>query len=90
MLLRLTDGEMSVAELAAPFSISKPAITKHLKVLEKAGLLRRHVVGRTHRCRLEAQPLNEAVQWISFYETFWNAKFDSLDRYLNNTTQNDE
>lgn len=87
MLLRLCDGEMSVMELAKPFNISKPAITKHLKVLEKAGLLRRQVIGRVHRCRLVPQPLNEAAEWIAFYEKFWNTKLDALDSYLNETTE---
>jgi len=87
MLLRLCDGEMSVMELAKPFDISKPAITKHLKVLEKAGLLRRQVIGRVHRCRLVPQPLNEAAEWIAFYEKFWNTKLDALDSYLNETTE---
>ena len=85
MLLRLTKGEMSVTDLAAPFDMSKPAITKHLKVLEKAGLLRRQIIGRTHRCRLAPQPLSEAAEWIAFYEKFWNQKFDALDKYLNET-----
>ena len=82
MLQRLTEGEMSVMELAAPFAISKPAVTKHLKVLEKAGLLRRQIVGRIHRCRLVPQPLSEAAEWIAFYENFWNMKFDALDKYF--------
>ncbi len=82
MLRRLADGEMTVAELAQPFSITKPAITKHLKVLEKAGLLRRQIVGRTHRCRLAAQPLSAAAEWITFYEGFWNRKLDALDAFL--------
>lgn len=85
MLLRLTQGEMSVMELATPFAISKPAITKHLKVLEKAGLLRRRIIGRVHRCRLVPQPLGDAAKWIAFYESFWNKKFDALDKYLNET-----
>ena len=87
MLLRLTKGEMSVMELAEPFVISKPAITKHLKVLENAGLLRRQIDGRVHRCRLVPQPLSEAAKWIAFYENFWNMKFDALDRYLNETSK---
>lgn len=73
---------MSVAELATPFKMTKPAITKHLKVLEKAGLLKRSVQGRTHQCRLVAEPLTEAMQWIGFYEKFWAKKFDVLDSYL--------
>lgn len=83
MLMRLSEREMSVMELAEPFAMSKPAITKHLKVLEKAGLLRRQIVGRTHRCRLAPQPLGEVAQWIAFYEKFWNTKLDALDDYLN-------
>lgn len=86
MLSRLSEREMSVMELAAPFDMSKPAITKHLKVLEKAGLLRRQIIGRIHRCRLVPQPLSEAAKWITFYEKFWNTKFDALDKHLNGTT----
>lgn len=78
---------MSVMELATPFKMSKPAITKHLKVLEKAGLLRRQIVGRVHRCRLAPQPLGEVAEWIAFYEKFWNAKFDALDKYLNGASK---
>ncbi len=74
-------------ELATPFDMSKPAITKHLKVLEKAGLLRRQIVGRVHRCRLVPQPLGEAAGWIAFYEKFWDAKFDALDKYLSATSK---
>ena len=90
MLLRLSEREMSVMELAAPFKMSKPAITKHLKVLEKAGLLRRQIIGRIHRCRLVPQPLSEAAEWITFYEKFWNKKFDALDRYLTETSNKQE
>jgi DNA-binding transcriptional ArsR family regulator len=87
MLQRLTGGEMSVMELAAPFKISKPAITKHLKVLEKAGLLRRQIIGRIHHCYLVPEPLSEAAKWIIFYEGFWNKKFDALDKYLDETSK---
>jgi DNA-binding transcriptional ArsR family regulator len=87
MLQRLAEGEMSVMELAAPFDMTKPAVTKHLKVLEKAGLLQRQIIGRTHRCRLMPQPLGEAAGWIAFYEKFWNMKFDALDKYLNDTSK---
>ena len=79
---------MSVTDLAEPFNISKPAITKHLKVLEKAGLLKRQIDGRIHRCQLAPKPLNEAAQWIAFYEKFWNTKLDALDMYLSETTDN--
>ncbi len=87
MLLRLTKGEMSVMELAAPFDMTKPAVTKHLKVLENAGLLRRQIIGRTHQCRLVPQPLSDAAEWIAFYENFWNKKFDALDTYFNETAK---
>ncbi len=89
MLSRLMEGEMSVMELSKPFKISKPAITKHLKVLEKAGLLRREIVGRVHLCSLEPQPLTEVAKWISFYEKFWNEKLDSLNTYLTRTADHE-
>jgi len=82
MLLRLTKEEMSVADLSRPFDLSKSAITKHLKVLENAGLLGRTVEGRVHRCRLEPEPLSAASKWLTFYEKFWNKKLDALDNYL--------
>ena len=84
MLSRLADGEMSVKELAEPFDMSAPAISKHLKVLEKAGLLRREVEGRVHRCYLVPEAMSDAARWIAFYEQFWNNKLDSLDHYLKN------
>ena len=86
MLRRLGDGEMSVAELSEPFDISKPAVTKHVKVLENAGLLRRTVNGRIHHCRIQVSPLKTASEWMRFYENFWNKKFDALDKYLTDTT----
>jgi DNA-binding transcriptional ArsR family regulator len=70
MLSRLANGEMSVTDLARPFSLSKPAITKHLKVLEKAGLMRRQIAGRVHLCRLEPEPLSQVSHWLAFYEKF--------------------
>jgi len=82
MLLRLAKEEMSVADLSKPFDMTKSAITKHLKVLENAGLLGRTVEGRVHRCRLEPKPLAAVSEWITFYERFWNNKLDALDSYL--------
>lgn len=82
MLLRLAEEEMSVAELSKPFGITKSAITKHLKVLENAGLLGRTIEGRVHRCRLEPQPLAAISKWLTFYEKFWNNKLDALDAHL--------
>jgi DNA-binding transcriptional ArsR family regulator len=84
MLARLADGVMSVKELAEPFDMSAPAITKHLKVLEKAGLLRREIEGRVHRCYLVPEAMDDAAGWIAYYQQFWNNKLDSLDQYLKN------
>lgn len=82
MLCRLATQEMSVAQLAEPFALSKAAITKHLKVLENAGLLKRTIDGRIHYCRIEAQPLAKANEWLQFYQSFWNTKLDALNDFL--------
>jgi DNA-binding transcriptional ArsR family regulator len=82
MLRRLAGGERSVGELAEPFDMSFAAAAKHVKVLEGAGLLRRSVEGRTHRCRIEAGPLAEADRWIAYYERFWAARLDDLETAL--------
>ncbi|HEX6052071.1 MAG TPA: metalloregulator ArsR/SmtB family transcription factor, partial [Gemmatimonadaceae bacterium] len=70
ILSRLAGGEASVTELAAPFRMSLPAVSKHLKVLERAGLVRRTVRGRTHLCRLDARPLRDGAEWMRRYEKF--------------------
>jgi DNA-binding transcriptional ArsR family regulator len=82
MLRNLADGERSVGELAAPFAMSLAAASKHVKALERAGLVRRRVVGRTHLCRLEARPLAGAHEWIGFYERFWSGRLDILEGLL--------
>jgi DNA-binding transcriptional ArsR family regulator len=82
ILARLAQGEASIKELAAPFAMSLPAITKHLAVLEQAGLLQRRKQGRTNYCRLEAQPLSAAAAWLAFYQQFWEAQLQSLGDYL--------
>lgn len=82
ILARLAMGETSVAELAAPFSISAPAITKHLKVLENAGLISRSRNAQWRPCRLEAAPLQEVADFIEQYRRFWEQSFDRLDAYL--------
>lgn len=82
MLRRLADRSMTVGELAEPFDISKPSISKHLKVLERAKLLQRHVDGRVHHCYLVAGPLSEAAAWLEYYEKFWGEKLDSLEAHL--------
>lgn len=82
ILARLAAGEMSVAELAAPFEISAPAVTKHLKVLENAGLISRSRQAQWRPCHLEARPLREAADFIDQYRQFWEQSFDRLDTYL--------
>lgn len=82
MLAVLSEGERSVGELAEPFAMSLAAASKHVKVLENAGLIRREVRGRTHLCRLEPGPLAGAHQWLSAYEHFWTGRLDVLERIL--------
>jgi DNA-binding transcriptional ArsR family regulator len=82
ILARLTAGEASVAELAAPFAMSQPAISKHLKVLERAGLIARRQDRQRRPCRLLAQPLAEATGWLIGYRQFWEQSFQGLDALL--------
>lgn len=82
ILARLALGETSVKELAKPFSISAPSITKHLKVLERAGLIRRSREAQRRPCRLEAAPLQEVSEWIERYHSFWEQNLNRLDDYL--------
>jgi len=82
MLLELASGERTVGQLAQPFAISLAAASKHIKVLESAGLIQREVRGRAHLCRLDPGPLATAYEWLSFYERFWTARLDILDRLL--------
>nr|WP_294528318.1 metalloregulator ArsR/SmtB family transcription factor [uncultured Rhodopila sp.] len=82
MLRDLADGERTVSQLAQPFAISLAAASKHIKALEAAGLIRRQVSGRTHRCRLEPGPLASAQRWLSFYERFWTSRLDALEQLL--------
>jgi DNA-binding transcriptional ArsR family regulator len=82
ILVALADGERSVSELAEPFEISLPGISKHLTVLERAGLITRWREGRVRRCRLEREPLSDALEWIAAYGRFWEESLDSLERLL--------
>jgi DNA-binding transcriptional ArsR family regulator len=82
ILARLASGETSVTELAEPFAMSLPAITKHLKVLERAGLITRGRQAQWRPCRLEARPLREANDWVAQYRAFWEGGFDRLEDYL--------
>ena len=82
MLRDLARGERTVSELAEPFAMSLAAASKHIRVLEHAGLIRREVRGRTHICRLDPGPLASAHEWLSFYERFWTSRLDELERLL--------
>lgn len=82
MLSRLASGELTVGELATPLKMSLSAASKHVKVLEEAGLVHRTIAGRQHLCALEAGPLAPATEWLRFYERFWSRRVDSLERVL--------
>ena len=82
ILEQLAEGELSVSELAEPYEISLPAISKHLRILESAGLLRQELDGRIRRCRLDAGPLEDASNWIFQYRRYWELQLDSLANYL--------
>ena len=84
ILARLVAGETSVQELAAPFAISPPAVTKHLKVLERAGLISRSRHAQWRPCRLEAKPLREVADWIERYRAFWEGSLDRLEEFVQN------
>jgi len=82
ILARLSGGDASVGELAAPFDMSLPAITKHLKVLQRAGLISQGREAQWRPCRLEARAMREALQWIESYRHLWDRRLDRLDEYL--------
>lgn len=82
MLRSLIDGERNLTELAAPLQMSFPAASKHVRVLERAKLVRRRLVGRTHICRIEGKPLAQATEWLECYRTFWESNFQRLDELL--------
>ena len=82
ILARLTSGEATVLELAEPFDMSLPAVSKHLKVLERAGLITRGREAQKRPCRLEVRPLKEIADWMERYRRFWDESFDRLDEYL--------
>jgi DNA-binding transcriptional ArsR family regulator len=82
ILAQLATGEATVGELAKPFAISLPAVSRHLKVLEQAALIERRRDGQTRRCRLDPRPLDDAVEWLGFYRQFWSASLDRLAAHL--------
>ncbi|HEY0763694.1 MAG TPA: metalloregulator ArsR/SmtB family transcription factor [Pyrinomonadaceae bacterium] len=87
ILARLALGETSVSELAKPFEMSMPAVSKHLKVLERAGLIARGREAQWRPCRLDAGPLRDAASWIDEYRQFWSAHVDALARHLDRVDQ---
>jgi DNA-binding transcriptional ArsR family regulator len=87
ILQRLVGGSATVTELAAPFSMTLPAVSKHLKVLERAGLIVRSRDAQWRPCRLEAAPLKDATDWLERYRQFWEASLDRLDEYLKELQQ---
>jgi DNA-binding transcriptional ArsR family regulator len=80
MLRQLAGGEKTIGDLAEPFDMSFNAVSKHVKVLEEAGLVKRRIVGRAHHCSINPGPLKTADEWLRFYEGFWSARFDVLDQ----------
>jgi len=78
----LAKGDRCVTDLAKPYRMSLPAVSKHLRVLENAGLVSRERAGRVHQLKLEAKPMKDALQWIEEYRRFWEGNFDRLDEYL--------
>lgn len=90
IMSRLAEGESTVKELASPFDMSLPAVSKHLKVLEKAGLLVRQVDGRMHRMRLQPDGLKTASEWVDHYRRFWDSQLDRLSAFLQVATDRSE
>src|SRR5687767_2110522 len=90
ILGRLASGEKSVTELAEPFDMSLPAVSKHLKVLERAGLIARGRAAQWRPCRLEARPLKDVANWVEHYRKFWEESFDRLDEYLKELQKKDK
>ena len=89
MLFRLSEGPATVGELAEPFAMSLPAVGKHIRVLERAGLVSREIDGRIHRCSLSAQPLHDAEQWLDQYRRFWQETLDALAHHVQKDANTD-
>ncbi|MCU1273436.1 MAG: transcriptional regulator, ArsR family, partial [Bryobacterales bacterium] len=82
ILAALSDKPATITEIAAPFPVSLNAISKHIMVLERAGLIHREVSGREHRCRLRTEPLREASAWLDHYRRFWDVRLDALEHHI--------
>lgn len=87
ILARLARGPLTAGELARPLGMSKPAVTKHLKSLERAGLMKRRISGRQHYIELDATPLKDIQEWMRTYRQFWEGQFDALEKYLEETNE---
>ena len=87
IMAKLAEGDLPIMELASPFDMSLPAVSKHIRVLERAGLLIRRKQGRVHYCRLNTKPLRDAAKWLAFYQQFWDAKLDSLANFLEENSE---
>jgi DNA-binding transcriptional ArsR family regulator len=87
---RLVSGPATVGDASGGLGVSKPAVTKHLKVLEDAGVVSRTVAGRTHVLRLEIRPLREASEWLELHRSLWAAKFEAVERHLAESNQEEE
>jgi len=90
ILARLASGAATVTQVAEPFEMSLPAVSKHLKVLERAGLIARGRAAQWRPCQLEARPLKEVADWVEHYRNFWTASFDRLDEYLRRVQQKEK
>jgi DNA-binding transcriptional ArsR family regulator len=90
MLARLSQGWTSVTELAGPYNVSLPAISKHLRIMEEAGLIERQKHGRVHYCRLIPGPMRDAADWLNFYRQFWETQLGSLGNFLEQEEHRDE
>lgn len=82
ILARLREGSLTISALAEPYDVSLNAISKHVKTLEKAGLIRREIRGREHTCELDAERLGEASAWLDYYAEFWGGRIDALEKHL--------
>lgn len=90
IIARLARGSATVTEIAEPFDMSLPAVSKHLRILELAGLLVRHKEGRTHHCQLNPEPLKAASSWLTDYEQYWQGQFESLAKFLTDTADSED
>jgi len=90
LIEKLSEREHTVSELAEPLEMSLPAVSKHLRILENAGLMKRRREGRTHHLNLEVQPMQKAMKWIQFYRRFWEDSFDALEQHLNQMTESEK